>query len=74
MSGMRSNRGATSIADKTRGNRLRWLERVLRREQTETVRLVKETYVGGEERRGQKVVESDMKRAIVDAGDRVMWK
>lgn len=39
--------GVASIADEMRENRFRWLGHVLRREQTVTVRLVKEMYVEG---------------------------
>ena len=44
---IRGSIGVASIVDKMRENRLRWLGHVLRREETEAVRLVKEMYVYG---------------------------
>jgi len=44
---IRSSIGVASIVDEMRENRLKWLGRILRSEETVTVRLVKETYVEG---------------------------
>ena len=50
---IRGSIGVASIVDKMRENRLRWLGHVLRREETEAVRLVKEMYVDGKRGRGR---------------------
>lgn len=43
----------TSIVDIIKENRLRWLGRVLKREETEVLRLVKEMYVNGKRGKGR---------------------
>ena len=50
---IRGSIGVASIVDKMRENILRWLRHVLRREETEAVRLVKEMYVDGKKWRGR---------------------
>ena len=80
---IRGSIGVASIVDKMRENRLRWLGHVLRREETEAVRLVREMHVVGKRGRGRPkkrwgdVMASDMRKVGVseeDAGDRVKWK
>ena len=77
---IRGSIGVASIVDKMRENRLRWLGHVLRREETEAVRLVREMHVVGKRGRGRlkkrwgDVMASDMRKVGVseeDAGDRV---
>ena len=50
---IRGSIGVASIVDKMRENRLRWLGHVLRREETEAVRLVREMHVVGKRGRGR---------------------
>ena len=80
---IRGSIGVASIVDKLRENRLRWLGHVLRREETEAVKLVREKHVVGKRGRGipkkkwGDCMASDMRKVGVseeDAGDSVKWK
>ena len=50
---IRGSIGVASIVDKMRENRLRWFGHVLRREETEAVRLVREMHVVGKKGEGK---------------------
>jgi len=77
---IRGSTGVASTTDKTRKIKLGRLGHVLKKEETEAVRLVvKEMYIEGNRGRLMKgwlnVIESDVKRvgvSVDDAGDRVL--
>jgi len=69
----RGSIGAVSVVDKMRENSLRWLERILRRDETKAARLSKGN-IRKTKKRWSDVIENDMKRAgvsVEDAEDRV---
>jgi hypothetical protein len=80
---VRGSIGVAPIGDKMRENRLRWFGHVMRREESEAVRMVMNMNVEGKRERGRPkkkwldVIKCDMKSAGVcteDVGDRAKWR